>query len=94
MPYALEGQKILMVDDAPTNITILGEVFRGECEVLAATSGEAALDVITLGKAGPFGHAGEDERLKAVARAIWPKLFATRCAGWASLTPISARPGW
>lgn len=50
MPYALERQKILIVDDVPANIKILGETFRNDYEVLAATSGEAALEVVAREK--------------------------------------------
>jgi PAS domain S-box-containing protein len=36
---------ILVVDDVPDNISVLGEILKGEYQVKAATSGEAALKV-------------------------------------------------
>lgn len=39
----IETQRILIVDDMPANIAILGEAFSKEYEVLVATSGERAL---------------------------------------------------
>ncbi len=41
-----QTQKILIVDDAPTNIKVLIGTLKNPCyEILAATSGEAALDI-------------------------------------------------
>jgi putative two-component system response regulator len=36
---------ILVVDDAPTNITVLMEILRGDYRILAATNGEQALNI-------------------------------------------------
>ncbi|GAA3705644.1 diguanylate cyclase [Oceanisphaera sediminis] len=44
-PHPVGPLRILVVDDQPVNIRVLYEVFRGEFEVLMATSGEQALTV-------------------------------------------------
>jgi diguanylate cyclase (GGDEF)-like protein len=36
--------KILLVDDQPANIRILNEIFRDDCDVFMATSGQQAID--------------------------------------------------
>ncbi len=38
-------QKILITDDIPANITVLGEVLREEYEIIIATNGEKALEI-------------------------------------------------
>lgn len=38
--------KILLVDDTPANLMVLGEELQETCEVFVATSGEAALEVV------------------------------------------------
>lgn len=40
--------RILLVDDQPANIRLLNEVFRDDCDVLMATSGQQALDVCAV----------------------------------------------
>lgn len=37
--------KVLLVDDQPANIRLLNEIFRDDCDVYMATSGQQALDV-------------------------------------------------
>lgn len=37
--------KILLVDDQPANIRLLNELFREDCDVFMATSGQQAIDV-------------------------------------------------
>lgn len=37
--------KVLLVDDQPANIRLLNELFRDDCDVLMATSGQQAVDV-------------------------------------------------
>lgn len=44
---ALERPKVLLVDDQPVNIQLLNQVFQGECQVFAATSGAQALQIAT-----------------------------------------------
>jgi CheY-like chemotaxis protein len=41
---------VLVVDDEPRNIEILAEILEDECEVVFATSGRQALEVINSGK--------------------------------------------
>ena len=45
MKEFLSKQRILIVDDMPANIAILGEAFSPDYEVLVATTGERALDL-------------------------------------------------
>lgn len=42
-PYLHERPKLLIVDDQPLNIRLLHELFRNDCDVYMATSGEQAL---------------------------------------------------
>lgn len=44
-PHPVGPLRILIVDDQPVNIRVLHQVFRGEFEVLMATSGEQAMTV-------------------------------------------------
>ncbi|MGO4999576.1 diguanylate cyclase domain-containing protein [Oceanisphaera sp. W20_SRM_FM3] len=44
-PHPVGPIRILIVDDQPVNIRVLHQVFRGEFEVLMATSGEQAITV-------------------------------------------------
>jgi diguanylate cyclase (GGDEF)-like protein len=37
--------KLLLVDDSPTNLRLLGEILSSEYDILVATSGEAALEI-------------------------------------------------
>jgi len=41
----LPKPRLLIVDDQPVNIRILHELFRHECHVLMATSGEQAIEI-------------------------------------------------
>ncbi len=43
-----QRQKVLIVDDTPTNIEILNELISEECEVLFALSGEDALEMAAM----------------------------------------------
>ncbi len=42
-PYLHARPKLLIVDDQPLNIRLLHELFRDDCDVYMATSGEQAL---------------------------------------------------
>lgn len=73
-PHPVGPLRILIVDDQPVNIRVLHQVFRGEFEVLMATSGEQAIslcqeqrpDIVLLDVVMP-GLSGHDvcRRLKA-----------------------------
>ena len=39
--------RLLLVDDEPVNIRVLREIFREECDLLMATSGQQAIEVCT-----------------------------------------------
>lgn len=41
-----DRQKVLVVDDVPSNIRMLGEALRADYEVMAAASGEKALELV------------------------------------------------
>lgn len=45
LPHPHNRPKLLIVDDQPTNIRVLHELFREDCEVFMATSGEQAITV-------------------------------------------------
>lgn len=45
LPHSLNRPKLLIVDDQPTNIRVLHELFREDCDVFMATSGEQAISV-------------------------------------------------
>lgn len=43
LPHSFNRPKLLIVDDQPTNIRVLHELFREDCDVFMATSGEQAI---------------------------------------------------
>ncbi|MFI7801050.1 phytochrome-like protein cph2 [Pseudomonas sp. DD1] len=45
LPHSQNRPKLLIVDDLPTNIRVLHELFREDCDVFMATSGEQAISV-------------------------------------------------
>ncbi|SDP17160.1 diguanylate cyclase (GGDEF) domain-containing protein [Pseudomonas arsenicoxydans] len=45
LPHSFNRPKLLIVDDQPTNIRVLHELFRQDCDVFMATSGEQAISV-------------------------------------------------
>ena len=45
LPHSFNRPKLLIVDDQPTNIRVLHELFREDCDVFMATSGEQAISV-------------------------------------------------
>ena len=45
LPYVAQRPRLLIVDDQPTNIHALREIFREHCDVLMATNGEQALSL-------------------------------------------------
>lgn len=45
LPHSFHRPKLLIVDDQPTNIRVLHELFREDCDVFMATSGEQAISV-------------------------------------------------
>lgn len=45
LPHPHNRPKLLIVDDQPTNIRVLHELFREDCDVFMATSGEQAITV-------------------------------------------------
>nr|WP_237881477.1 diguanylate cyclase [Pseudomonas sp. PGPR40] len=45
LPHSFIRPKLLIVDDQPTNIRVLHELFREDCDVFMATSGEQAISV-------------------------------------------------
>ncbi|MHC8353844.1 diguanylate cyclase [Pseudomonas sp. LB3P81] len=45
LPHPYNRPKLLIVDDQPTNIRVLHELFRGDCDVFMATSGVQAMTV-------------------------------------------------
>jgi diguanylate cyclase (GGDEF)-like protein len=45
VPHSFNRPKLLIVDDQPTNIRVLHELFREDCDVFMATSGEQAISV-------------------------------------------------
>ena len=45
LPHSFNRPKLLIVDDQPTNIRVLHELFREDCDVFIATSGEQAISV-------------------------------------------------
>ena len=45
LPHSFNRPKLLIVDDQPTNIRVLHELFREDCDVFMATSGEQAICV-------------------------------------------------
>ena len=45
LPHSFKRPKLLIVDDQPTNIRVLHELFREDCDVFMATSGEQAIGV-------------------------------------------------
>ena len=45
LPHSFKRPKLLIVDDQPTNIRVLHELFREDCDVFMATSGEQAISV-------------------------------------------------
>ncbi|WP_101209397.1 diguanylate cyclase [Pseudomonas sp. 43NM1] len=48
LPHPHSRPKLLIVDDQPTNIRVLHELFREDCDVFMATSGEQAIGVCQL----------------------------------------------
>ncbi|MDI1330613.1 diguanylate cyclase [Pseudomonas sp.] len=48
LPHPHSRPKLLIVDDQPTNIRVLHELFREDCDVFMATSGEQAIGVCRL----------------------------------------------
>jgi len=47
LPGLPERPKVLLVDDQAVNIQVLNQVFQGDCQVFAATSGAQALQIAT-----------------------------------------------
>jgi diguanylate cyclase (GGDEF)-like protein len=45
LPHSFNRPKLLIVDDQPTNIRVLHELFREDCDVFMATGGEQAISV-------------------------------------------------
>ncbi len=45
LPHSFNRPKLLIVDDQPINIRVLHELFREDCDVFMATSGEQAISV-------------------------------------------------
>ncbi|MBC8982347.1 diguanylate cyclase [Pseudomonas lurida] len=45
LPHSFTRPKLLIVDDQPTNVRVLHELFREDCDVFMATSGEQAISV-------------------------------------------------
>ncbi|MFL1525067.1 diguanylate cyclase [Pseudomonas sp. O230] len=45
LSHSFNRPKLLIVDDQPTNILVLHELFREDCDVFMATSGEQAISV-------------------------------------------------
>lgn len=45
LPHSFNRPKLLIVDDQPTNIRVLHELFREDCDVFMATSGEQAISI-------------------------------------------------
>ncbi|AWM92863.1 diguanylate cyclase response regulator [Pseudomonas sp. 31-12] len=45
LSHSFNRPKLLIVDDQPTNIRVLHELFREDCDVFMATSGEQAISV-------------------------------------------------
>lgn len=45
IPHSFSRPKLLIVDDQPTNIRVLHELFREDCDVFMASSGEQAISV-------------------------------------------------
>ncbi|WP_261985192.1 diguanylate cyclase [Pseudomonas arsenicoxydans] len=48
LPHSFNRPKLLIVDDQPTNIRVLHELFRQDCDVFMATSGEQAISVCQI----------------------------------------------
>ncbi|KAA0982652.1 diguanylate cyclase [Pseudomonas sp. ANT_J12] len=48
LPHPHSRPKLLIVDDQPTNIRVLHELFREDCDVFMATSGEQAIGLCRL----------------------------------------------
>src|SRR3974390_1591623 len=93
---------ILVVDDTPTNISVLMEILRGDYRILAATNGEQALkiargdpppDLILLDVMMPEMSGQEGGRwLRAEAgRAKFAVIFAPAMKGVEDETKVFAR---